>query len=61
LQALLRELESLRQARVRESNRSQSGISSPVILDSIHLHLAFLDEQIKRFEKLVTYHSRNAR
>ena len=47
LQALVRRLDSLKRMRTQESNRLHAGLVETVVLEDIHVHLAFLDERIK--------------
>jgi len=53
LQALVRQLDALRQMRTQELNRLQSGVPSPVVVESLKNHLAFLDEQIQHIEQSI--------
>ena len=56
LQALVRRLESLIEMRVMEENRLSSLITVKAVRHSVEQHLAYLDEQIKRAEKLIRNH-----
>lgn len=56
LQALVRRLESLVEMRVMEENRLSSGLTVELVRASVEEHLAYLNEQIKRTEKLIRSH-----
>ena len=56
LQALVRRLESLIEMRVAEENRLSSGITVEVVRESVEAHLAYLNEQIGRTQKLIRQH-----
>ena len=56
LQALVRRLESLAEMRVAEENRLSSGVTVEVVRQSVEEHLAYLNTQIKRTEKLIREH-----
>jgi transposase len=56
LQALVRRLESLQEMRVMEENRLSSGITVELVCQSVQAHLSYLNEEIKRTEKLIRTH-----
>jgi transposase len=56
LQALVRRLESLLEMRQMEVNRLAAGTSAEQVRDSLTEHITFLDEEIKRTEKLIRTH-----
>ncbi len=56
LQALTRQLDALKDARQRERNRLQSGITSAAVRASLEAHLAFLDAQIDELQQLIEAH-----
>ena len=51
LQALVRHLEALRSMHNQESNRSQSGVPSEQVKQSLQDHLAFLEQQMAEIEQ----------
>jgi transposase len=53
LQALVRRVEMLQEMAQQESNRQQSGISSPAVLASIEATLAFLRAEMAKTHRLV--------
>lgn len=59
LQALVRRVESLVEMRVAEENRLSSIITVEVVRQSVEAHLAYLNEQSKRTEKLIREHINN--
>lgn len=56
LQALVRRLESLIEMRVAEENRLSSGITVDSVRQSLEEHLLYLNQEIKRTEKLIRKH-----
>lgn len=56
LQAMTRHLTTLKQARTREMNRLQAGVTSKVVLDSLNRHISFLNEQIQALENEIDQH-----
>jgi transposase len=59
LQALVRRLESLVEMRVMEENRLSSGITVDSVRQSVEEHLSYLNDEIKRTEKLIRDHINN--
>lgn len=59
LQALVRRLESLTEMRVAEANRLASIITVQLVRQSVEEHRAYLNEQLKRTEKLIREHINN--
>lgn len=53
LRALVRYLESLKADRTRELNRRHSGVTAPVVLQSIDDHVEFLDTQVAELEEQI--------
>jgi transposase len=56
LQALVRRLEALVEMRVAEENRLAAGGAVAAVRASVEEHIAYLSEQIKRTEKLISDH-----
>jgi transposase len=56
LQALVRRLESLLEMHQMEVNRLEAGVPAALVRDSLSEHIAFLDEEIKRTEALISQH-----
>jgi len=56
LQALSRHLSALHKSRQQEVNRLGSGVPSPLVVQSLQEHIAFLDQQIARLEQLIEEH-----
>ena len=56
LQALVRRLESLVEMRVMEENRLSSIITVDLVRQSVEEHLSYLNQEIKRTEKLIRNH-----
>jgi transposase len=56
LQALVRRLEDLMNARQQEANRLQSGVSMPAVIEDLKAHLAYLDQQIQKVKSLIQDH-----
>ncbi len=56
LQALVRRVEALVEMRGMESNRLSAGITIEGVRASVEQHLAYLDAEIKRTEKLIREH-----
>src|SRR5437588_551681 len=56
LQALVRRLESLLEMRQMEVNRLEAGTSADLVRESLTEHITFLDDEIKRTEKLIRNH-----
>ena len=59
LQALVRRLDSLIEMHTMEANRLSSGLSTMEVRNSLASHLKYLEEQIKRTEKLIRKHISN--
>lgn len=60
LQALVRRLEALTEMRTAESNRLEATLGADeVVRRSLEDHLAYLDSEIKRTEKLIRTHINN--
>jgi transposase len=56
LQALVRRLDSLVEMRTMEENRLSSGVTVEAVRESVEEHIAYLSEQIKRTEALISDH-----
>jgi transposase len=56
LQALVRRLESLLEMHQMEVNRLEAGTSADLVRESLAEHITFLDDEIKRTEKLIRNH-----
>jgi transposase len=56
LQALGRRLEALVEMRTMETNRLAAGVASEAVRGSLQQHLAYLDAEIRRTEKLIGEH-----
>jgi transposase len=56
LQALVRRLEALFEMHQMEVNRLEAGVSADPVRESLTEHIAFLDEEIERTEKLIRDH-----
>ena len=56
LQALVRHLDDLQGAFRQESNRLQSGVHTPFVVNSLNSICDFLDEQIKQTKKAIQEH-----
>ncbi|HEY0323915.1 MAG TPA: transposase [Pyrinomonadaceae bacterium] len=56
LQALVRRLEALLGMHQMEINRLEAGVTALPVRESLSEHIAFLDEEIKRTEKLIRDH-----
>jgi len=56
LQALVRHLEDLQNAKLQESNRLQSGVHTSFVVDSLTSLCDFLDDQIKQTKKTIQDH-----
>lgn len=59
LQALVRRLDSLLEMRQMEANRLEVSTAAQAVTDSLVGHLAFLDEEVARTEKLIRTHIGN--
>ncbi len=60
MQALVRRLEALTEMRTAESNRLEATIGADeVVRRSLEEHIAYLDTEIKRSEKLIRTHINN--
>jgi transposase len=59
LQALVRRLDALIEMHTMEHNRLSSGVSTAEVRDSIESVIKYLEEQIKRTEKLIRKHIQN--
>jgi transposase len=59
LQALVRRLDSLLEMRQMEANRLEVSIAAEAVTESLVGHLAFLDEEIARTERLIRSHINN--
>jgi transposase len=59
LQALVRRLDSLPEMRQMEANRLEVSIAAQAVTESLVGHLAFLDEEIARTERLIHTHINN--
>ena len=53
LQALVRYLDDLKSIRQQERNRLQSGITSECVIESLHSHIAMIDQQIKAVQQRI--------
>lgn len=56
LRALVRHVIALTELRQQEVNRSKAGIPSQQVLDTIHQHIEFLNQQIKGLKKQINDH-----
>lgn len=56
LQALVRHLEDIQNAKLQESNRLQSGVQTRFVVDSLTSLCDFLDDQIKQTKKAIQDH-----
>lgn len=56
LQALVRRLEDLQINYQQESNRLQSGVSTPAVVEDLKAHLRYLAEQIGRIKQAIQDH-----
>jgi len=53
LQALIRRLEDLQENRQQESNRLQSGVTTPAVVADFKAHIAYLDQQIDKVKQAI--------
>ena len=56
LQALVRRLEALLEMHQMEVNRLEAGVTALSVRESLSEHIAFLNEEVKRTEKLIRDH-----
>lgn len=56
LQALVRRLEDLQSNYQQESNRLQSGVNTPVVVEDLKAHLQYLNGQIERIKQAIQDH-----
>jgi len=59
LQEMSRRLETLKDDRVSEENRLQSGLRSPVVIKTVKANITFLKKQIKGLEQAINDHLDN--
>lgn len=55
-QEMVRRLDDLKDSRVRERNRLQSGLRSPAVIADVEANIAFLSDQITALEALIRDH-----
>jgi transposase len=56
LRALVRRLDDLHHARAQEANRQQSGVTEPIVRESIQAMIAHIDQQITDIEQRIDDH-----